>query len=83
MNQSRKQKTLTVTEIEKDFIINNHKHLLIREIARQLSMGIGKCYQNMMLLGLVKTTKVQQMGTGAEVADGLFDSESFFSQYKY
>lgn len=80
MRQSRLQKKITITEEEKEFIIKNHKHLLLREIARQLNMGIGKLYQNVMILGLSKSHKPKEK---AVVIQGYFDIDNFFQHYKY
>jgi hypothetical protein len=80
MNQSRKQKTITITEFEKDFIIKNYKRLKIREIARQLEMGFGKCYQHMILLGLNKPrSSVNEIPIPADT----FDVDLFSKYYKY
>lgn len=79
MNTSRIQRKITVTEIEKEFILKNHNRLEIREMARQLNIGKGKVYQNFVLLGLSKSRNEK-----VEVYDAdIFDVDLFAKIYKY
>ena len=76
----RKQKNLTITKEQADFIIANDGNMSISKLSKMLGISSNKVINNRYVLGLVKheQAKVVQFDK-----DGYFDVDKFGRYYNF
>ncbi len=78
MANYRKQKFLTITKEQQDFIDLNFGKMNLGSLAKMLGMGYGKLWCNLELLGKVKKQKAKIIKM-----DGYFDVDQFAKYYNF
>lgn len=80
MQVRRRQKNITLTNEEKEFVLSNIGEMNLRQISKKLEINYNKLHNNARLLGLVKDLKPKVVQFDD---NGYFNIDKFAKYYNF